>query len=179
MDSVTREPHTHGRHHVLMAAVVTLLSACDAAQTTGVSVPTGNYTAKAINGAKLPYRVPNSTQSILIASASARLYANGRYELALDGSVDGVNGPVLRDNGSYSVSGSQIIFSSSAFGFEYPAFASTGTYSVAIPGILVHSTSVLKIRLDVERSTVPPFKRDVRAYGATSSNVRARPRAEA
>lgn len=171
MDRAIAGPHPHSRPHVLMAAVISLLSACDPAQVESVSVPTGNYSAKAINGSTLPYLVPNSTHSILIASASARMYANGRYQIAVDGVEDGVSGPILRDNGSYSVSGSTISFSSEGFGLQYTASASAGTYAIAIPGILVSSTSALRLQLDRETNVRPPVRHEARAYGELSSTA--------
>jgi hypothetical protein len=165
MDRAIAGLHPHSRHHVLMAAVITLLSACDAAPLESVSVPTGIYTARAINGSKLPYQVPNSTHSISIASASARVYANGRYQIALDGVKDGVAGPILRDNGSYTLTGSTIVFSSEVFGVAYTASASVEDYAVAIPGILVGSTSALRLELSRETKVQPPVKHEVRAYG--------------
>src|SRR5450432_717130 len=112
MESTIHGPTTHRRQHVLMAAVFSLLAACDAAKVDSVSAAPGNYTANAINGSSLPYRVGNSTHSILIASASASMFANRRYEIGADGTKDGIAGPIFRDNGSYSVSGSTITFSS-------------------------------------------------------------------
>src|SRR5450432_3351571 len=82
MDSVIARPTAHRRQHVLVAAVISLLVACDAAHVDGVSVGTGSYTANSINGSSLPYRVQNSTRSISIASVTAQMYANGRYEIA-------------------------------------------------------------------------------------------------
>jgi hypothetical protein len=153
MDRVIAGPTTHRRHQVLMAAVISVLAACDAAHADGVSVAAGNYTANSINGSLLPYRVQNSTHSILIASATAEMYANGRYEIAADGTVDGIAGPIIRDSGSYSVSGSTISFSSAVFALQYSATASAGTYQVAIPGILVSSTEVLRLQLDRQNIT--------------------------
>lgn len=153
MDSVLAGPTAHRRNHVLVAAVISMLAACDAAHVDGVSVVAGNYTANSINGSLLPYRVQNSTRSILIASATAQMYANGRYDIAADGTVDGVAGPIIRDSGNYSVSGSTISFSSAVFALQYTATASAGTYQVAIPGVLVSSTSVLRLQLDRQNVT--------------------------
>lgn len=153
MDSVIAGPTARHRQHVLVAAVISILAACDAAHVDGVSVAAGKYTANSINGSLLPYRVPNSTRSILIATATAQMYANGRYEIAADGTVDGIAGPIIRDSGNYSVSGSTISFSSAVFALQYTAIASASTYQVAIPGILVSSNSVLRLQLDRQNVT--------------------------
>ena len=156
MDSVIARPTAHRRQHVLVAAVISLLVACDAAHVDGVSVAAGSYTANSINGSLLPYRVQNSTRSILIASATAQIYANGRYEIAADGTVDGIAGPIIRDSGNYSVSGSTISFSSAVFALQYTATVAAGTYSDEIPGILVSSTAELHLQLDHDITAKQP-----------------------
>jgi hypothetical protein len=153
MDRAIAGPATHRRHHVLVAAVISMLAACDAAHLDGVTVATGDCVANSINGSVLPYRVQNSTRSILIASATAEMHANGRYEIAADGTVDGVAGPIIRDSGNYSVSGSTISFSSAVYAMQYSATASAASWQVAMPGILVSSTSELRLQLGRQTNT--------------------------
>jgi hypothetical protein len=168
MDSTIHGPTTNRRQHVLMAAVFSLLAACDAAKVDSVSAAPGNYTANAINGLSLPYRVGNSTHWILIASASASMFANRRYEIGADGTKDGIAGPIFRDNGSYSVSGSTITFSSAVFALQYTATVAAGTYSVEIPGILVSSTAELHLQLDRDiTAKQPPDTGDTSKLGHT------------
>jgi len=94
-----------------------------------------------VNGSALPYTVPHSAPAIIITAGHAEIGGDGNYQFTFTGTSDGADGSVGSDNGAWSIHSSSFLFNSSDVDIDsYIAALSSGSFDVALPGQIVHST---------------------------------------
>ena len=131
---------------LVLAAVVATVAACgsDSNNGTGPMDVSGTYSLATVDGNALPFTIPNTPEhTIVITSATATLGADHSYTIAGVGTEDGSDpGTVIADEGTYSVSGSTVVFSSSTFSpASYSAAATSSTLTATVPGAFAGSTN--------------------------------------
>jgi hypothetical protein len=126
------------------AAAVALLAACGS-DSTGPSNANvvGTYNLTTVNGATLPYTVPNTTGTEIVEQATATLSPDSTYSVHANGTVNGSSSSIAADVGHYTVSGSQVTFTSTIISSaQYTASATSSTLTATIPGAFVGSSDI-------------------------------------
>ena len=125
-------------------AAVALLGACgsDSTGPRNASV-TGTYALSTVDGASLPFTVPNTGDNTeVVQSAAIMLNNDSTYSAVASGTENGEPTSIITDAGSYSVSGSQVTFTSTVIqGGHYTGSVSGTTLTVTIIGAFVGSTN--------------------------------------
>jgi hypothetical protein len=128
----------------LLVAAVALVAACgsDNNSPTGPGDVSGGYTLVSVGGSSLPYSFTNSSENIVINSATATLLSDKSYTVSATGSANGGDQEtIIADQGTYSVSGSTISFHSTTYGITYTAAATSTGFGAVIPGAIVSSST--------------------------------------
>jgi hypothetical protein len=131
----------------IAAAAVALLGGCvsDSTGPTHGSV-VGTYTLSAVDGASLPYTVPNTGDNVeIVQNGTITLSADSTYAASATGTENGSASTLVTDAGTYSASGTQVTFTSTAIpGAHYTAsVAGSGTsqtLTATIAGAFVGSS---------------------------------------
>jgi hypothetical protein len=129
-----------------VAAVLATLAACGS-DNKGVTAPTdvsGTYSLVTVNGNALPFTVPNNpSHTIVIQSGTVTLGTDHSYTVAGTGTSDGgAAEQVIADDGTYTLSGSTVTFTSSSHSsLIYTATATSTTLTEAVPGAFAGSTN--------------------------------------
>lgn len=129
-----------------LVALVATLAACgsDKKSTTGPTDVTGTYSLVTIDGNTLPYTVPNNPHNtIVITSGTIVLNSDHSYTVGGTGTSDGGDPQqVIADEGTYTVSGSTVTFSSTTHSpASYTATATSTTLTAMAPGGFAGSTN--------------------------------------
>jgi hypothetical protein len=134
--STRRSPVARTMLALAASALVAMASACGKDLPTAPTDLPGTYFLRTIDGLSLPVTVPNPRNHlIMINSVTATLNTNGTYALAGTGSEDGNASTELTDAGTYSLTGSQLRFTSTTLnGATYSGTAKTDTVIVTLPG---------------------------------------------
>jgi ABC-type oligopeptide transport system substrate-binding subunit len=128
---------------VIAAAAVAMLAACGSDSTgprnTNVA---GTYDLSTVDGSSLPYTVPNTGDNTeIVQNATITLNADSTYSAIANGTENGESSVVIADEGHYSVSGSQVTFTSTVIeGGNYTGNVSGSTLTVTIVGAFVGSS---------------------------------------
>jgi hypothetical protein len=128
----------------IAAAAVAMLAACGSdstgPRTTNVS---GTYTLTSVDGSSLPFTIPNTGDNIeIVDNATVTLNSDSSYTAVANGTENGDSTTIITDAGHYSVSGSQVTFTSSVIqGGTYTGSVSGSTLTVSIIGAFVGSTN--------------------------------------
>ena len=128
----------------IAAAAVALLGACGSDSTgprnTNVS---GTYALTTVDGSSLPFTIPNTgDNTVIVENATVTLNADSSYTAVASGTENGDPATIITDAGHYSVSGSQVTFTSSVIqGGNYTGTVSGSTLTVSIIGAFVGSTN--------------------------------------
>jgi ABC-type oligopeptide transport system substrate-binding subunit len=133
----------------IAAAAIALLSACGS-DSTGPKTAnvTGTYSLTQVNGASLPYTVPNTGNDVeVVQDGTITLSADSTYTASATGTFDGSGSTLVTDAGTYSVSGTQVTFTSTAIpGAQYTgSIAGSGTsesLTATIAGAFVGSSDL-------------------------------------
>lgn len=128
----------------LLVAAVALVAACgsDNKSPTGPGDVSGGYTLVSVGGSSLPYSFTNSSNHIVINSATASLLSDKSYTVNATGSANaGSQETIIADQGTYSVSGSTISFHSTTYSATYTAAATSSGFGAVIPGAFVSSST--------------------------------------
>lgn len=136
----------HGIARPLLAlAFVAGLAACgsDNNGSTGPRDVSGTYTLQSVGGNSLPYAFPNSSDAIVVSSATLILNTDHTYSVSAAGSAHGsAEDNVVADAGTYSLSGSTVAFTSTTFsGAHYTAAATSTSITANAPGAFVSSSN--------------------------------------
>ena len=121
---------------------VALLAACGS-DSTGPRTANvaGAYDLTTVNGASLPFTVPNTTGTIIVEEATITLNTDSTYAVLASGTSDGSESTIAADAGHYTVSGSQVTFTSSLVAStQYTANATSSGLSATVPGAFVGSS---------------------------------------
>jgi hypothetical protein len=110
---------------------------------TGPLVGVGTYALVSVNGAALPFTVPNTgDNTVVVQGATLTLTDLGTYSVSAQGTRNGQTTPVLTDQGTYTQSGSQVTFRSSQFeAVAYTGTASGNTLTITLPAALLDASS--------------------------------------
>jgi hypothetical protein len=126
------------------AGTIALLGACGS-DSTGPSNANvaGTYSLSTVDGSSLPFTVPNTGDNTeIVQSATITLTSDSTYSAVASGTENGESTTIITDAGSYSVSGSQVTFTSSVIqGGNYTGTVSGSTLTVSIIGAFVGSTN--------------------------------------
>jgi hypothetical protein len=132
----------------MTAAAIALMAACGG-DSTGPKTAnlTGVYNLTTVNGASLPYTVPHTGVNVgVVQDAVITLGADSTYLVTGDGTLNGSERALFTDGGVYSVSGSQVTFTSIVVeGEQYTANvtgATSHTITATIAGALVGSSDL-------------------------------------
>lgn len=125
----------------LAAAVVTAaLSSCGS----DLLAINHSWALQSLSNIALPDTVPNSSPVIVITSGESEIDGDGHYTFTFNGTTDGVQGVVGSDAGTWSISNSTFFFKSTTSTPHVPSYIaalSSGTFRVALPGSIVHSSN--------------------------------------
>jgi ABC-type oligopeptide transport system substrate-binding subunit len=131
------------------AAAVALLAACGSDNTGPKNTNvTGTFDLTAVNGASLPYTVPNTGEDVeIVQDGTITLTADSTYAASATGTLNGSGSTLVTDAGTYSVSGTQVTFTSTAIpGAHYTgSIAGSGTseaLTATIAGAFVGSSDL-------------------------------------
>jgi hypothetical protein len=128
----------------IAAAAVALLGACGSDSTgpknTNVA---GTYTLSTVDGSSLPFTVPNTGDNTeIVQNAMVTLNSDSSYTAVANGTENGESTTIITDTGNYSVSGSQVTFTSTVIpSGNYTGSVSGSTLTVTIIGAFVGSTN--------------------------------------
>jgi hypothetical protein len=125
------------------AAAIALLGACgsDSTGPTNANVA-GTYTLTTVEGSSLPYTIPNTAEEEIVQNATITLTGDSTYTASATGTVGGDPSNIITDAGHYSVSGSQVTFTSTIIeGGNYTGHVSGSTLTVSIIGAFVGSSN--------------------------------------
>lgn len=128
----------------IAAAAVALLGACGSDSTGPHNANvTGTYALSTVDGASLPFTVPNTgDNTVIVQSAAIMLNDDSTYSAVASGTENGEPTSIITDEGNYSVSGSQVTFTSTVIqGGHYTGNVSGTTLTVTIIGAFVGSTN--------------------------------------
>ncbi|MBA2685474.1 MAG: hypothetical protein H0U66_13390 [Gemmatimonadaceae bacterium] len=129
---------------LLALAFVAGIAACGSDNnSTGPGDVSGDYTLQSVGGNPLPYAFPNSSDNIVVTSATLHLNTDHSYSVSAAGSANGsADDNVIADAGTYSLSGSTVSFSSTTFpGAHYTAAATSTSITANAPGAFVSSSN--------------------------------------
>jgi len=128
----------------IAAATVAMLAACGSDSTgprnTNVS---GTYALTTVDGSSLPFTIPNTGDNTeIVNNATVTLNSDSSYTAVANGTENGEDATIITDTGHYSVSGSQVTFTSSVIqGGNYTGSVSGSTLTVTIIGAFVGSSN--------------------------------------
>ena len=130
-------------------AAVAMLAACGSSSTgpNNANVA-GTYTLNTVNGATLPYTVPNTGTDVeIVQGATITITGDSTYAVNATGTLNGSPSTLVTDVGHYSVSGNQVTFTSTIIsGANYSASVSGSgigtTLTTSIGGAFVGSSDV-------------------------------------
>jgi len=128
----------------IAAATVAMLAACGSDSTgprnTNVS---GTYALTTVDGSSLPFTIPNTGDNTeIVNNATVTLNSDSSYTAVANGTENGADATIITDAGHYSVSGSQVTFTSSVIqGGNYTGSVSGSTLTVTIIGAFVGSSN--------------------------------------
>ena len=135
LSSVIRRART--TRPLVAFALVAVLSSCGDSSELGIA---RSWSLQTVEGAALPFTVPNAPHDIVITSATATIGSNGNYTMTYTGTTDGTPGTVATDQGSWTISSSVFNFRSSTLdGRTYIAAYRTSTFAASVPGALFNS----------------------------------------
>ena len=127
-----------------LGATLATLAACgsDTTNGTGPMDVSGSYHLTAIDGSSLPDTVPGTGDNVIVVSgAAATLNADNSYTVSGSVTENGSDSQLLTDEGTYSVSGSTVVFVSSTFsGASYSGVATSSAITATVPGLIVGSS---------------------------------------
>jgi hypothetical protein len=144
MQSKTKISSARFARAAVVAAAVAFLAACgsDSTAPRNASVA-GTYGLTTVNGASLPYTVPNTTGTEIVQDATITLNTDSTYSVLANGTVNGSTSTIAADAGHYTVGGSQVTFTSTIFsGGQFTGNVTGSTLSATIPGAFVGSRDV-------------------------------------
>jgi hypothetical protein len=128
----------------LAAAAIAMFGACGS-DSTGPSNKNveGTYSLTTVDGSSLPFTIPNTGDNTeIVQSATLTLTGDSTYTASASGTENGDPTNIITDAGHYSVSGSQVTFTSALIeGGNYTGTASGTTITVSIIGAFVGSTN--------------------------------------
>jgi hypothetical protein len=127
------------------AIAVALVAACGSDSSTGPrnSNVAGTYDLTTVNGATLPYTVPHTTGTEIVEQATIMLNTDSTYLVNATGTVDGSESTIAADAGHYTVTGSQVTFTSTIISSaQYTASATSSGLTATIPGAFVGSSDI-------------------------------------
>lgn len=136
-----------------LGAALATLAACgsDTTNGTGPMDVSGSYNLATVDGSSLPYTVPGTGDNVIVVSgAAATLNANNTYTVSGSVTENGSDSQLLSDAGTYSVSGSTVVFVSGTFsGASYSGAATSSTITATVPGLIVGSSqTTFSLRFD-------------------------------
>jgi ABC-type oligopeptide transport system substrate-binding subunit len=120
---------------VVTAAAIAMVAACGSDSTGPRNASaTGTYDLTAVNGASLPYTVPNTGEDVeIVQDGTITLSADSTYAASATGTFNGSESTLVVDAGTYSVSGTQVTFTSTAIpGAHYTASIANGGTSQSL-----------------------------------------------
>jgi hypothetical protein len=163
--STRRSPVARTMLALAAGASVVMASACGKDLPTAPTDVPGTYILRTIDGLSLPVTVPNPRNHlIVINSVTATLNTNDTYALAGTGTEDGNASTELTDAGTYTLSGSQVNFTSTTLnGATYSGVAKTDTITMTLPGGFVDSDNASFDLLFVRVSANPSRTKGGRA----------------
>jgi len=128
----------------IAAATVAMLAACGS-DSTGPRNPnvSGTYTLTTVDGSSLPFTIPHTGDNIeIVDNATVALNSDSTYTAVANGTENCDSTTIITDTGHYSVSGSQVTFTSSVIqGGNYTGSVSGSTLTVTIIGAFVGSSN--------------------------------------
>lgn len=139
---------------MLLPALLLLTAACgDDDPTEPGAAPTeeGVYTLQSANGQNLPVTITGTTLGTVVIQNGTMSLTRGTPQSTYVALVRGTAGgaptsDLVTDDGTYTVAGGTITFTSSS-GLTYAAAATTTQLTVAVPGIAIGTTGTLTLVL--------------------------------
>lgn len=127
------------------AIAIALLAACGSDGSTGPrnANVAGAYDLTTVNGASLPYTVPNTTGKVVVEHATITLNTDSTYTVLATGTSNGSESTIAADAGHYVVTGSQVTFTSTIItSAQYTASATSTALTATIPGAFIGSSDI-------------------------------------
>jgi hypothetical protein len=128
----------------IAVATVAMLAACGSDSTGPRNTNgSGTYALTTVDGSSLPFTIPNTGDNTeIVNNATVTLNSDSSYTAVANGTENGADATIITDAGHYSVSGSQVTFTSSVIqGGNYTGSVSGSTLTVTIIGAFVGSSN--------------------------------------
>jgi hypothetical protein len=105
---------------------------------TAPRVSLGTYTLVSVNGAALPFTVPNTgSDTVVVQSATLTLTELSTYTVSVEGTQNSEATSVLSDEGTFSQRGSEVTFQSTRFAAAAYAGTTNGnTLTITLPAVV-------------------------------------------
>ncbi|MDB4912074.1 MAG: hypothetical protein JWO39_2897 [Gemmatimonadetes bacterium] len=145
MHSMTNISSSRFARAAVAAVAVALLAACGSDSSTGTrnANVAGTYNLSTVNSSALPYTVPHTTDPEVVEQASITLNTDSTYAVLATGTVNGSSSTIAADAGHYTVTGSQVTFTSTIItSAQYTASATSSGLTATIPGAFVGSSDI-------------------------------------
>lgn len=141
---------------LLLVAFTSFAAACGSNDTTSPTNEFGHYTLLTVNGQNLPFTLTGTARgTVVIQSASIDLSAatsasSGKpvYLAGVSGTAGGQAQQLLADNGTYTLTGTSVTFTSSIVPtVQYAGVINGNQLTVTLPGLLFGTTGTIALVL--------------------------------
>ena len=141
---------------MLLVAFTSFAAACGGDKTTSPTNEFGHYTLLTVNGQNLPFTLTGTARgTVVIQSASIDLSAatsasSGKpvYLAGVSGTANGQAQQLLADNGTYTLTGTSVTFTSSIVPtVQYAGVVNGNQLTLTLPGLLFGTTGTIALVL--------------------------------
>jgi len=141
---------------MLLVAFTSLAAGCGSDDTTSPTNEFGHYTLLTVNGQNLPFTLTGTSRgTVVIQSASMDLSAatsasSGKpvYLAGVSGTANGQAQQLLADNGTYTLTGTSVTFTSAIVPtVQYAGVVNGKQLTLTLPGLLFGTTGTIALVL--------------------------------
>ena len=141
---------------MLLVALTSLAAACGSDKTTSPTNEFGHYTLLTVNGQNLPFTLTGTARgTVVIQSASIDLSgatsaSSGKpvYLAGVSGTASGQAQQLLADNGTYTLTGTSVTFTSAIVPtVQYAGVINGNQLTLTLPGLLFGTTGTIALVL--------------------------------
>lgn len=137
---------------LLLVALTSFATACGSDKATSPTNEFGSYSLRTVNGQPLPFTLTGTAGGTVVVQAgsmnlsAATSTSSGKpvYLAAVSGTVSGQARQILTDNGTYTLTGTAVTFSSSLVPtVQYAGVMSGNTLTLTLPGLLFQTSGTI------------------------------------
>jgi hypothetical protein len=142
---------------LLLAALTSFAAACgDDNKATSPTNEFGSYTLRTVNGQSLPFTLTGTSRgtvvvqsgSINLSTATSTSSGKPVYLAGVSGTANGQAQQLVTDNGTYTLTGTSVTFSSSVIPtVQYAGVISGNTLTLTLPGLLFGTSGTIVLAM--------------------------------